>query len=107
MLMNKWVAGALFFGFLFLVLLSVLFGNKIRAVDFNLIPPQITGTSSVQTPTAGPVNTGSAEKEYPKLSVVAQNLEVPWGIAFLPDKSILFTERPGRVRLISGDGSLR
>lgn len=41
-----------------------------------------------------------------KLELVADHLEIPWGFAFLPDgKRMLFTERPGRVRLIE-DGKL-
>ena len=37
---------------------------------------------------------------------VVDGLEVPWGIAFLPDGDLLVTERPGRLRLVElgGDG---
>ncbi|MGI8641018.1 MAG: PQQ-dependent sugar dehydrogenase [Pyrinomonadaceae bacterium] len=35
-----------------------------------------------------------------KIETVAGGLEVPWAFAFLPDGNMLFTERPGRVRLI-------
>lgn len=34
------------------------------------------------------------------LEVLAENLEVPWDIAFLADDKIILTERAGRVRLI-------
>jgi glucose/arabinose dehydrogenase len=40
-------------------------------------------------------------------SVLAENLEIPWAIAFLPDGGILFTERPGRLRLVNADGQLQ
>ncbi len=46
-------------------------------------------------------------QEIPLLSTVAKNLEIPWAIAFLPDGSILVTERPGRVRLIDKEGNLQ
>jgi glucose/arabinose dehydrogenase len=43
----------------------------------------------------------------PRVSTVATGLEIPWEIAFLPDRRALVTERPGRVRLLRRDGRLR
>jgi aldose sugar dehydrogenase len=37
---------------------------------------------------------------------VAKGLEAPWGLAFLPDGRMLVTEQPGRMRIVSPDGSL-
>ena len=37
---------------------------------------------------------------------VADGLVHPWGIAVLPDGAMLVTERPGRMRIVSPDGSL-
>ena len=36
------------------------------------------------------------------VTTVADGLSHPWGLAFLPNGDMLVTERPGRVRLISG-----
>lgn len=39
--------------------------------------------------------------------VMADGLSHPWGIVWLPDGSMLVTERPGRVRHLNEDGSTR
>lgn len=42
-----------------------------------------------------------------QVTVVTENLDTPWAMVFLPDKSMLVTERPGRVRLVDSNGNLR
>lgn len=43
-------------------------------------------------------------KQTQAVSVVAENLEVPWALAFLPNGNMIVTERPGRALLIDKDG---
>ncbi len=45
------------------------------------------------------------EFENYKVEIVAENLEIPWAIAFAPDGRIFFTERVGALRVIE-DGQL-
>ena len=54
---------------------------------------------------AGPWVIDTAEQHKIRLSVVTKGLSHPWAIAFLPDKSLLITERPGRLRIVR-DGVL-
>jgi len=51
-------------------------------------PPNLPAPSA----SAGPTASGNADQEV-AVTVMAKNLEVPWGIAFLPDGSALVTER--------------
>src|SRR3982750_3910903 len=59
-------------------------------------PPE--GKGAGETVTAGAVRF--------RVETVAGGLTVPWSIVFVPDGRILFTERPGRVRVIE-NGKLR
>jgi len=37
---------------------------------------------------------------------VADGLDKPWGLAFLPSGKVLVTEKPGRLRVVAADGTL-
>jgi glucose/arabinose dehydrogenase len=41
-----------------------------------------------------------------KVTAVAEGLQNPWGMAFLPDGRMLVTERAGRLRMVGRDGRL-
>lgn len=55
---------------------------------------------------AGEMETTSQKDVSFRVETVAEGLEVPWSIVFAPDGRIIFTERPGRVRVIE-NGKLR
>lgn len=45
---------------------------------------------------------GAAAADY-RIDTVAEGLEHPWSLGFLPDGRLLVTERPGRLRVIDRD----
>lgn len=49
---------------------------------------------------AGPWLIDTAEQHKIRLSVVTKGLSHPWAIAFLPDSTLLVTERGGRLRYV-------
>jgi len=46
------------------------------------------------------------ESEDWSAETIAQGLENPWGLDFLPDGAMLVTERPGRLRLVGTGGEI-
>src|SRR5262245_59191696 len=54
----------------------------------------------------------AAAEQYPsqagplEVVTVAEGLEHPWGLAFLPDGRMLVSERPGRLRLVDPNGTV-
>ena len=54
---------------------------------------------------AAPLEQASEKLRF-RLVTVAEGLERPWSVAFLPDGRMLVTEKPGRLRLVSKDGAL-
>jgi glucose/arabinose dehydrogenase len=50
--------------------------------------------------------TADTDQGKVRIVTVAEGLEHPWGVAFLPDGRALVTERPGRLRIVGADGKL-
>ena len=72
------------------------------------VDPQ-RGASSDPAPESGASPRAPAPVPRPRLAgTVARDLEVPWGLAFLPDGSALVSERDSElVRLVTADGEVR
>ncbi len=74
------------------------------AQDFNATPPNAAGqTPAFQGQTRAPVMDAGVTLNR---QVVVDGLENPWGMDLLPDGAWIVTERPGRMRIVSPDGTL-
>lgn len=52
------------------------------------------------------VTTINSNPDAPETQTIVEGLDTPWSIIFLPDNSLLVTERQGTVRKISSEGQL-
>lgn len=71
-------------------------------------PSGLAEDEVVSSKTLGRDDGEAGQKAETKFTIetVATGLEVPWGFAFISEGNMLFTERPGRVRMIE-NGKLR
>jgi glucose/arabinose dehydrogenase len=88
----------LFIGFCALVILAYACGH----------PPPGRGAGEVESTSPQPEQGQTAGQGAIKFKVetVVSGLEVPWSIVWAPDGRMIFTERPGRVRVFE-NGKLR
>jgi glucose/arabinose dehydrogenase len=80
-------------------------------------PPQAAGQAvadprPAQAPDQKPAFEGQTDAPLRETNVafdvvtVAEGLEYPWALAFLPSGKMLVTERPGRLRVVAAGGTL-
>ncbi len=85
------------------VYLSALFSVVITCVVVLFIHTHTADRVQLPEMSSGEVSVSSSEGGT--YTVVAEGLEIPWDIAFLPDGDMLVTERGGTLSRISRDGS--
>lgn len=54
-----------------------------------------------------PGSKGLENEDAPRVETLAEGLDTPWAIAFLPEGDMLVTERAGAVRFVSKEGDVR
>jgi glucose/arabinose dehydrogenase len=89
----------------------------LTALVASFILPRISLAQGVDprpanNPEQKPAHAGQTDAPEKKSGVafevvtVAEGLQNPWAVAFLPGGKMLITERPGRLRVLSADGKL-
>lgn len=66
----------------------------------------VLAAAAVPEPAVAVDRTFKTEKAEIRVTTVADGLEHPWGIDFLPDGRMIVTEKPGRLRIVAADGRI-
>jgi glucose/arabinose dehydrogenase len=86
-------------GALATLLLTTLVSAQQKVPFQNGIPVAPQGLAGRKLPNL-PLTYDTAEGQKIRVVAVTRSLEYPWSLAFLPDGSVLVTERAGRLRII-------
>lgn len=90
---RKSIAAIVIVGIIIIGALAFFNRNRIKETTIN---------EAVKTPTETDVPAADLPKDATE-EVVAENLKIPWEIAFLPDGTMLVTERPGTLKHITAN----
>ena len=89
------------------IILTILAGLLIVAYACGHPPPgRGAGEVESTSPQSEPTQTAGQGSVKFRVETVLSGLEVPWSIVWAPDGRMIFTERPGRVRVFQ-NGTLR
>jgi aldose sugar dehydrogenase len=85
------------------LLLTASLSGAVHGEDYKDGPPAAGQSPAFAGQTRAPAP--AVHSAY-RVVTVAQGLNHPWSLAWLPDGRMLVTERPGRLRIVSADGVL-
>jgi len=108
--MSKKVAFAVVIGLAIVIVVftGLLWWNFRAGREINLPPaPPPAVLVPAPAPAITPAPVPKPAVDIPRATAIAKKLDIPWSLAFMPDGSIIFTERQGRIKLIDArDGLL-
>lgn len=86
-----------------LVIITFIFRDSLSEYFFN---PQDTQLD-IGAQLGDADNKNEDQDSGPRVKIIAEELEVPWDMVFLPSGDLLVTERPGRLKVIDPDGVIK